>query len=417
MVTAKHTKRHAVVGVNSQQDSASTAEWLISAFYQKSAALLQRYGALLPFLLLMLASIMTVLAIWCPWSLLGTPVALVGWVLVRQLYDELEQAKAAQQRVTAAHVDQTAKISTQSDNGLAPLLTTLVAQITLAKVDADDAVSTLTADFHQIYSALADNIRLAQAASKQFGEFDEGFSASSQCELRNVISALSTALAAKGTLVKSIDYVALTAAELMTQTATIQKISKEINLLSLNASIEAARAGAAGRGFAVVAERVRELSDVTAEAANTIITHMHALRAAITESHEQLAQSQQQDQQILHDTEQKITAVLSQVNLVNKTLNQHVIDLELSTTAVQERVASALVQFQFQDRVGQKLQHTAAALQELALIFQASPWLSAAQVQAIDARLYHSYTMKAERDTHQNHVATTQHASNVITFF
>ncbi len=43
-------------------------------------------------------------------------------------------------------------------------------------------------------------------------------------------------------------------------TDILDKISKEINLLALNASIEASRAGEAGKGFAIVADRVRNLS-------------------------------------------------------------------------------------------------------------------------------------------------------------
>lgn len=83
----------------------------------------------------------------------------------------------------------------------------------------------------------------------------------------------------------------------------ITEIASQTNLLSLNASIEAARAGDAGRGFAVVAENIKQLAEQTTSSAADI-------------------------QDIIHDLETKSNETVEKTDAVNKIVNKQSEDMK-----------------------------------------------------------------------------------------
>lgn len=90
-------------------------------------------------------------------------------------------------------------------------------------------------------------------------------------------------------LVQSVDRLGTRSEEIVKANALIAQIARQTTVLSLNASIEAARAGTAGKGFAVVAEEVRKLSQQTAETAGVVaslVDHIREEMASVKRSTE-----------------------------------------------------------------------------------------------------------------------------------
>ena len=88
------------------------------------------------------------------------------------------------------------------------------------------------------------------------------------------VQSLSTA-ELTGTIITDIRELQSKSADIGSVIETINGIAKQTNMLSLNASIEAARAGAAGRGFAVVAKEVGNLAAQSTSSSKDIADTVH----------------------------------------------------------------------------------------------------------------------------------------------
>ena len=89
-------------------------------------------------------------------------------------------------------------------------------------------------------------------------------------DMQNVGDAMKSINDSVTKLQAAIDKVGTASGEITNITSVISNIAEETNLLSLNASIEAARVGEAGKGFAVVATEIGKLAKSSAESVSSI---------------------------------------------------------------------------------------------------------------------------------------------------
>ena len=149
---------------------------------------------------------------------------------------------------------------------------------------------------------------------------------------------------------------------------TISKVAEQTNLLSLNAAIEAEKAGEHGRGFSVVAVEIRRLADQTAVATHDIGQTVKEIQAAVSSSVMGMDKFSDQVKRGLDEVHQ-ISDQLSQIIQQVQTLAPRVEDVNegmQAQAAGAEQITEALAQLnESAQQTVESLRQSSTAIDEL----------------------------------------------------
>jgi len=233
------------------------------------------------------------------------------------------------------------------------------AHLGTAQQQMQDATVTLLAGFREILDELDRIILPAHVSGAQTSAADVDRRAATlahaEQRLRSLMTAFAGFLETRDQMLATVRPLSVASASLAQMAEDVRNLARQTNLLSLNAAIEAARAGASGRGFAVVASEVRRLSNESGETGKRITDQVEQFGTQVRLAVSQADANAHRDTQAVQASEQTVTQVISEVDATLTGLNARAEELRARGETIRGQVESLMVAFQFQDRVTQIL--------------------------------------------------------------
>jgi methyl-accepting chemotaxis protein len=291
-----------------------------------------------------------------------------------------------------------------------------------AQTQMREATETLLSGFAQILEqldAIIDPNRSAGQPGDASG-LDQRAEVLAACEsrLQGLIQNFHGFVQSRDEVMQSVRLLASESTSLGGMAEDVAKIARQTNLLSLNAAIEAARAGPSGRGFAVVATEVRRLSTESGDTGRRIGEHVRDFGQRMRTALNQAAEHTEHDAGVIRASEQTIHQVVEQVDTAVSQLNERAAELSARGEAVRAQVEQLMIAFQFQDRVHQIMDQVNSSIASaVARLQQSLADGTAPSAEEWAALLSAGYTTDEQRNASSANVPAAEPSSNDTTFF
>ena len=248
-----------------------------------------------------------------------------------------------------ALVGQVQKSSTQVNTSVSEISATAKQQ----QATASEIAATTTEIGATSKEIVATSRQLVKTMSEvaEVTEHSAALAGSGQTGLSNMLDTMGRVMAAAATINAKLAVLNEKAGNINQVVTTITKVADQTNLLSLNAAIEAEKAGEYGRGFAVVATEIRRLADQTAVATYDIeqmVKDIHSAVAAgvmgMDKFSEEVRRGMQEIQQVgvqLSQIIQQVQALAPRVESVNEGMQAQATGAEQISQSLTQLIEAA----------------------------------------------------------------------------
>jgi methyl-accepting chemotaxis protein len=283
-----------------------------------------------------------------------------------------------------------------------------------ARDHSEQSMSALLESFSNISGQLDQAIDAGAGANVEPGAMDE-LILKHQPELDTLLGSTRLAVQLKDDMLERVIGLSQSLADMVVLTREVQSIGRATHLLALNASVEAARAGAAGGGFAVVADEVRHLAGQSRQAGLRLAKHMGAMQDSINALRLHVRRHDTDEDELTLQATQQARAVLaallgslSEVYRSSRTLRD-------TSQQVRGDLEKIFMGLQSQDRLSQMLTALGQDMERFVAWARGTPDAAAATPAQWLERLEASYPMEEMRSAHYGTVVVEKAAA--VEFF